>query len=212
MTLHSDMVPASATTPAKKNIFQRLNLKMIAGVFIGAIIIGLFWYTLAGPGKPILEQKLASLVNLKGTSTPQVEPSPVASTKTPFKPSETPTAKATITRIITPTRTRTALPTLHSETATQTPKDTCIDVLSISLENVGQSLCVRGTVIEIVDRPNIFMLVFSKEKNAFYWVSYDMVWKAAEVNTCYQIYGIIRQIANSPILVFDYSNIPTVCP
>jgi len=73
-------------------------------------------------------------------------------------------------------------------------------------------LCVQGTVIEIIDKPNYFMLIFSNKPASFYWVSYDMVWSQAEVDTCYQIRGTIKQIANSPILVFDYSNIPEVCP
>ena len=74
------------------------------------------------------------------------------------------------------------------------------------LLDVGQTLCVQGKLIEIVDKPNSFMLVFSNKPGAFYWVSYDIVWSQAKVDTCYQIRGKINQIANSPILVFDYSN------
>jgi hypothetical protein len=212
MTLHPDMVPSSSGTPAKKNILQRLNLQIIGGIFIGLVILGLIWYSLAGPGKPILEQKLASLVNLEATSTQQADPSPIPVTKTPPEPSKTPKASPTTRRTNTPTSRIIASPTLSPATTTPTSSNACRDVLTITLVDVGQTLCVQGTVIEIVDRPNNFMLVFSKEKNAFYWVSYDMIWKAAEVNTCYQIHGMIRQIASSPILVFDYSNIPMVCP
>jgi hypothetical protein len=206
------MVPASSATPAQKNILQRLNLKIIGGIFIGLVILGVIWYSLSGPGKPILEQKLASLVNIQPTSTQQVDPSPIPVTKTPPRPSKTPMASPTTRRTNTPTSIIIASPTLPPATTTPTSSDTCRDVSTITLADVGQTLCVHGTLIEIVDRPNSFMLVFSKEKNAFYWVSYDMVWKDAEVNTCYQIHGMIRQIANSPILVFDYSNIPMVCP
>jgi len=210
--LRSDMLPASSALPASKNFIQYINLKNIGGVFIGLVIIGLILYSLAGSGRPILEQKLASLVNIKATTTLQIVPSPLQSTNTPPLPTNTslpsPTLRPTNTPTIRIIASHTKIPTV----ITSTPTPACRHVSTISLSDVGQTLCVQGIVIEIIDKPNNFMLVFSNERNAFYWVSYDMVWTQAKVDTCYQIRGKIRQIANSPILVFDYSNTPVVCP
>jgi hypothetical protein len=38
------------------------------------------------------------------------------------------------------------------------------------------------------------------------------VWSQAELDTCYQTTGKIDQIANSPVLIFGYSNLPEICP
>jgi hypothetical protein len=211
-TFRSDMLPASSALPASKNILQRLNLKIIGGVLIGLVILGLIWFSLAGPGRPILEQNLANLVNLQATSTKQVVSSPLPATNTPSQPSNTPNASPTVGPTATSTLKIVSSPTLLPATKTPTSSPACRDVSTITLADVGQTLCVQGTVIEIIDKLNNFMLIFSNERGAFYWVSYDMVWSQAEVDTCYQIRGTIRQIANSPILVFNYSNIPEVCP
>jgi hypothetical protein len=210
--LRSDMLPASTVLPASKNIVQRLNLKIIGGVLIGLIILGWIWFSLVGPGRPILEHNLARLVNLKATSTQHVVPSPILPTNTPPQPSHTPFPSPMVHPSNTSTTKIVASPTKKPATITPTPTPTCRDVSTITLADVGQTLCVQGTVIEIVDKPNYFMLVFNNQRGAFYWVSYDMVWSQAEVDTCYQIRGTISQIANSPILVFDYNNIPEVCP
>ena len=73
-------------------------------------------------------------------------------------------------------------------------------------------MCIEGIIIETVANPTDFMVIFSHERNAFYWVSYDLVWSKAELDTCYQVKGTIDRIGNSPVLVFGYKNLPEVCP
>ena len=209
-SMRTDMVPASSALPESKKIIQRVNLKAIGGGFIGLVILGLIWLALAGPGRPFLEQNLAKLLKIKSTSTQLEVPNSMNVTNTPAKPIITLSASPTFRPTYTPTIKIVASPA-HLP-STNTPIPLCRDVLSITLADIGQTLCVQGTVIEIINLPDNFMLIFSDEPGAFYWVSYDMVWSKAEINTCYQIHGMIRQIANSPILVFDYSNIPEVCP
>jgi hypothetical protein len=87
----------------------------------------------------------------------------------------------------------------------------CVNALTITLADVGKSLCVQGTVIETLDKPSFFMVLFSYEKGAFYWVTYDMVWSRGKIDTCYQITGKIDRIGNSPMLVFNYDNLPKEC-
>jgi hypothetical protein len=94
---------------------------------------------------------------------------------------------------------------------TTTPASECRDVNTITLADVGKTLCVQGIVIETVEKPSNFMVIFSTKKGAFYWVTYDMVWSKGEINKCYQISGMINQLANSPVLVFNYKNLPKEC-
>jgi hypothetical protein len=210
--LRSDMLAASEVEPAQKNIFQLINLKLLIGIFIGLIILGLILYSLIGPGRSFLEEKLVSLKRMEATSAQQIKPTLLLVTDTPIQPSSTPTKIPTAR----PTNTVVAeiLPSLTRvpDTSTPTSVSSCRDALTITLADVGQALCVQGTVIETITNPTNFMVIFSAEKGSFYWLSYDLVWSQAELDTCYQTTGTIDQIANSPVLVFGYNNLPKPCP
>jgi hypothetical protein len=210
--LRSDLLSASEALPAKKSIFQRENLILAVGILLGLFIIVLIWYTIAGPGRPILEQNLVSLVHKRSSPSKQVTPTAILATNTPSQPTNTPYSSPTFR----PTNTQiveiATSPTPISVVVTPTPTSSCRDALTITLADVGKSMCVQGVVIETVTNPIYFMLIFSNARGAFYWVSYDNVWSEAELDTCYQIEGTINQIANSPMLVFGYSNLPKVCP
>jgi hypothetical protein len=210
--LRSDMVPGSWAIPAKKNIFQRININFLLGVLLIALIIGLIWYFVSGPGSPILQGKLASLVTREVTPTQTVTPTRI--------PSATITPLPTYTPITTPTLRPTKTPVIGMATSTkaieETPTPTtgsgCRDALTITLADVGKALCVKGVVIRTVERPAVFTIAFSNEPGAFYWATYDLVWSKGELDTCYQIQGTISQIGISPLIVFGYSNLPEECP
>jgi hypothetical protein len=212
--LRSDLLAASEVEPAKKNILQQVTPKILIGIFIGLLIIALILYLLIGPGRSILERKLIALKREEPTYTQQVKPTAIPATGTPLKPSSTPTHTPTIRPTNTEIAVINASPTQIPPTATVTPtsESACRDALSVTLADVGQTLCVRGTIIETVANPTNFMVIFSKEKGSFYWLTYDLVWSQAELDTCYQTTGKIDQIANSPILLFGYSNLPEICP
>lgn len=209
--LRSDMVPASNVQPAKKSILQRDNLKIAVGILLGIVIIGFILYIAIGAGRPALEQNLVSLANKDITPTPSPTPTTFLPTKTPIQPTNTPYPSPTIRPTNTPVVKNIVLPTQAPPTPTPTAA-VCRDALSITLADVGQTLCVRGNVIETVSHPTDFMVIFSHEKNAFYWVSYDLVWSQAELDTCYKTNGTIDRIGNSPMLVFNYKNLPEACP
>jgi hypothetical protein len=211
-TLRTDMVPASDAQPARKSIFQRENLIVAVGILFSLVIIGLIIYLLTGPGRPTLEQGLVSLVRTEITSTKAVTSSPFPATNTPPQPSNTPHQSPTFRPTITPVVEIVVSPTLIPASATSTSAPECRDVLTITLTDVGQTLCVQGVVIETVANPTDFMVIFSNKPGAFYWVSYDLVWSKAELDTCYQTRGMIERIANSPVLLFNYSNLPVACP
>ena len=211
MTLRSDMLPGSRTLPERVNILRLINLKVLLGIFIGLVFVILVWFLAAGPARPVVENMLVSLARRDATPTSTLLPSPIPATMTlppptnTSRPIMTPLPSATIEIIET-----TSTPV--QETTSPTPLSGCRDALTITLADVGQTMCIQGTIISTVENPTNFMVVFSNEPGAFYWVTYDFVWSKAEKDTCYQVTGTISQIANSPVLVFGYNNIPEVCP
>ena len=211
-TLRSDMNLVSDVSPEKKRILERLNLKIIFGILLTLFIIVLTWFMIGGPGRPILEHNLVLIVHTSATPTQEVTPSLVPVTNTPPQPSSTPIPSPTIRPTSTPTVRSVASPTVLTPTTTSTDASTCRDALTITLADVGQTLCVKGIVIETIERPNAFMVIFSDLPESFYWVSYDMVWSKAKLDTCYQTTGTIKQLGNRPIMLFGYSNIPEICP
>jgi hypothetical protein len=209
-TIRSDMNLVSDTSPEKNNFIQRINLKLLFGILLTLFIIVLAWFMLGGPGRPILEHNLAVLVQENATSTQQIAPTAMPPTATPA-PSSTPVPSPTFHPTHTPTAKAAASPTTRFPTPSPTAISACRDVLSITLTDVGQTICVQGIIIQTIDRPNAFMVIFSEKTGSLYWVSYDMVWSKAELDTCYQTTGTIKQLGSRPILLFGYNNIPEKC-
>jgi len=208
--LRTDMIPASDVSPAKKDVFQRVNLKLIVGILFSLVMLAIILYFGVGGGRPILENSLTNLVQVTLTPTKSATPTRNTPSTTP-SPSKTPIPTNTPKPTSTPTKKTIVSPTIEVITSTPT-SNTCRDVLSITLDDVGQTLCVQGTVTELISNPNNFMVVFSYEPGAFYWVTYDLVWSKAEIGKCYQATGEIFKINKSPVLVFDFRNIPEECP
>jgi len=219
--LRTDMVPTSDAKPAAESIVKRDTLKTAVGIMLGLVILAFILFIIIGPGRPDLEYTLASLAHLTSTPTLEVSPTSFPPTKTLPPPTRTPTPTPLPTSTpssrptIRPTRTAVLAaldsPTPPPPTASATASG-CRDVLSITLADVGQTLCVKGTVTNIVTSPTTFMLAFTNKPGAFFWASYDMVWTKAKVKHCYQITGKIERMANNPILLFNYHNIPEECP
>jgi hypothetical protein len=218
------MVPASEAQPTDKNIFQRINIKLIGGILIIIVILGIFIYILSGSGRSKLENSLAGLAPTSVTPISTIRPTIVSTTEkvtqvsnTPFvSPTFRPTRTQAIVIIGTPTnRPIKATPIV---TTTQTAvksvavESNCRDVLSITMADVGQTLCVQGTIIDTIENPTNYIVIFNTRKGSFYWVTYDMVWSKGEVDKCYQLNGKIDHLANSPVLVFSYNNLPEECP
>jgi hypothetical protein len=217
-TLRSDMVPASDVVPAKESVLHRETLRIAVGIVLGVIILSFLFYILIGPGRPILEHNLAILAHQTSTPSQIVTQTPIPPTKSPFSPTNTPyppSPTPTLTSTVSPTNTPVvqmlASPTYLSPTPSPTVVN-CRDALSITLADVGQTLCVQGVVIETISNPTNFMVIFSNKRSSFYWVSYDVVWSKAKLKTCYQTIGKIEQIGNAPLLVFNFKNLPKVCP
>jgi hypothetical protein len=212
--LRTDMVPSSKVQPARESVVKHENIKVAVGILLGLVIVGLILFLGIGPGRPTLENGLASLADREFTPTstfttttePATKTSTPTSTQTPQSPTSSPfpTLRPTNTQVLVVQSTATPIAPSATEPG-------CRDALSITLADVGQTLCVKGTVIETINDPSGFMVIFSTEPGSFYWVSYDWAWTKAKKNTCYQITGEIYQMGLNPILLFGYHNQPEVC-
>jgi len=211
-SLRAEMLPAAEEQPAKKSIFQPEYLRIAVGILLGLFVLTLLWYLLVGPGRSDLEKNLASLANRGATPSPTSTFTPLPPTSTPIPPSLTPSPTFTKRPTNTPVVGLNLLATSTTQEITPTTSSSCRQTSSIALDDVGQTMCVQGIILETVTNPTDFMVIFSYEKNAFYWVSYDLVWSIGEPDECYQIQGTIDRIGNSPVLVFGYQNLPEACP
>jgi hypothetical protein len=201
-----DWLPSSRVAPdhGLKAGFRLLNPLRVLLILLILVVVFLAWLFYAGPGRPTLESVLVSLAR-RPTPTSTPTSTRPAATATQVKPS------ATVAPSRTPTRPRPTDTLTPEVVVSPTSESGCLDVLAITLEDVGETACVEGTILRAEEHPNGFLIIFSDQKNAFYLVSYDLVWKQADEGLCIRTTGKIQQIGNSPVMVFGYSNLPEVC-
>jgi hypothetical protein len=209
--LRAEMLPASHASPRFKAYPRRqITTRRVVTLFVVLALAGLGWYFGIGPGRPGLERGLVSLVQLaRQVAMPTSTPLP---TDTPIPP--LPSTTSTPTATLRPTTSTT--PVLPTETPTvaptETPESTCRDFSTVTLEDVGQEMCVQGTVIEVIENISDTLIIFSYEAGSLYLVTYDVAWPDATEGTCYQATGEIQRLLSSPVIVFGYNNLPTECP
>ncbi len=208
--LRAEMLPASQASPRFKAYRQRFTLRRGLTLLVVLALAGLGWYFGIGPGRPGLEKGLVSLVRLaRQIGMPTATPLP---TDTPIPP--LPSTTSTLTATLRPTASATpALPTETPTVApTETPESTCRDFSTVTLEDVGQEMCVQGTVIEVIQNSANTLIIFGVEAGAMYLVTYDVAWPDGTEGTCYQVTGEIQRLLSSPVIVFGYNNLPMECP
>ena len=213
VSLRAEMLPASEISPdMRKFRTTRFNPRKLVAVLGFIILMGVGWFFYAGPGRPVLESVLSALARqpqLSVTATPTipVQTEIVVASKITIRPSNTPTR----TPFLSPSATLAAV--LSTPTIEPSPTSVfgCVDVLTITMEDVGKTLCVRGVIEYFEARQSGFLIAFSNEKGAMYWVSYDLVWEPAKKSLCVEVTGEVMQIANTPVIVFGYTNLPVVC-
>lgn len=213
VSLRAEMLPSSEIAPDLAKFRWSALSPLKIGAIIGLIILlGLSWIFSAGPGRPILEDALAGMLRV---TEPTITPTApvVFETEVVFLPTKT--VRATNTPTITPRPIPTATETVVVDTPTSepTPKSVtdCVDVLAVTIEDVGKTMCVRGVILNFEERPSGFLMAFSNKENSMYWVSYDLVWKPAEEGLCVEVTGEVMQIADTPIIIFGYNNLPVIC-
>jgi len=223
VSLRAEMLPASEISPdLGRSRFSSISPLKIGALLGFLLLLGLGWLFSVGPGRPVLEKVLSGLVREPQTQMTATPTIPIK-TEVAIVPTETVRAENTPTRTPRPLPSATAAvateamasETPASEKPTSAPSPTtasgCVDVLSVTVEDVGKTVCVRGEILSFEARPSGFLIAFSNQSGAMYWVSYDLVWAPAKEGLCVEVTGEVMQIANSPVLIFGYQNLPQIC-
>lgn len=210
--LRAEMLPSSQASPRFRAYRRRFLTTGRVGAFLILLgLAGLGWYFGIGPGRPGLESRLVALVNLARsyampTSTPLPTERPI-----PPLPSITPTPTRTPQLLSSATPTLPAItPTIP--TPTETAESSCRDFSTLTLDNVGEELCVQGTVVEVIETAGNTLILFGYNPGSFYLVTYDVDWPDGTIGTCYQVTGEVQRLLSSPVIVFGYNNLPMECP
>jgi hypothetical protein len=194
----------------------RFSPRKLVAILGFIILIGVGWFLYAGPGRPLLEEVLLRLMPEPQAVVPAASTVSI-DTETAVVPTNTVRAMNTPTRTPRPEPSATTVAVVIMGTPTSealaspTTASGCIDVTTITLEDLGKTLCVRGVIENFEARPTGFIIAFGNEKGSMYWVSYDLVWEPAKKGLCVEVTGEVMQIASSPVIVFGYQNIPVIC-
>jgi DNA-directed RNA polymerase subunit RPC12/RpoP len=220
----------------RKKRFKRIFTLVL--ILLLLVLLGLL---ALGPGKPVLKKGLnllnsrptrspTSLVMLKNTPTPAGEtpvkptsPAPRASL-TPVKPITPPatpteaklTNKTTATPAPTQTETATASPTITATleptfTATVPGPAGCVPALSITMDDVGKTLCVTGTVVFTLQSDTAFSIYFSNDDGYFRIVVYDRVYNDIKKGVCLKVTGEIKTLTGIPVMALGYNDVIEFC-
>jgi hypothetical protein len=144
-------------------------------------------------------------------------PSLVLAQRTPTQtrpaPSDIPSPTATRPR---PSPTALPTPTISEPTPTEEPTavaaPACLDALSITAADAGQTVCITGVVYRAETNNGVFMITFSKDWGNFYLLSYNREWKEAQPGVCIQVTGEIEMLGTIPVIAFGYQNELSLCP
>jgi hypothetical protein len=143
-------------------------------------------------------------------------PSLVLAQRTPTQtrpaPTDLPSPTATRPR---PSPTALQTPTISEPTPTEEPTavaaPACLDALSITAADAGQTVCITGVVYRAEKNNGVFMITFSKDWGNFYLLSYNREWKEAQAGVCIQVTGEIEMLGTIPVIAFGYQNELSLC-
>jgi len=219
---------------------RKKDLKKFLSIGVVFLLICLMVFLVLGPGKPVLKKGLNLLsarptrsptngLIIKDTLTPTgalrasiTTQSLAIATNTPGKHSATPTAlagfiptkKVTATNTLTRTPTSTSSPTATLELTPTAPvlvENGCTPALSVTLDDVGKTLCVTGTVIFTMQNDTAFSIYFSNDDGYFRIVIYDRVPTDIKKNVCVRVTGEIKMLTGIPVMALGYHDVIEIC-
>lgn len=130
-----------------------------------------------------------------------------ASPAAPLPPTATATRIPTFTPIPTPTEADTPTP----ELPTDTPVPACLDATTITLDYVGQDVCIQGPVVRSYYQEPAYYLIFSNDQSSFYIVSYDLKLDLVNPGECVRARGTIQKLQADPIMVLGPKDVLEPC-
>lgn len=157
--------------------------------------------------KPTSPTPKVSLSDTRLSSTPAASTGTNATSKAGV--ALTPTKKITTTTIpLIPSATYTLIPTPIPITTNQSD---CVQALSVTLVDVGKTLCVMGTVEYTTQKGNSFSIYFSKDEGYFRIVVYDRVPNGIKKGVCVKVTGVIKELLNGPVIAPGYNDVIEIC-
>lgn len=162
------------------------RLGWTVALFVIAIAVGFTWLN--------LENLKDTLIPITGITPQEDNPAQV--------PLPTPKLK------LVPTHTATH--ELSSPTQ-ETTTSRCRSWQTISLDDVGQTLCVQGTIATAYKNEEASFIVFGRGPEDFYLLSYDhdlSGWRGGE---CVRHEGTVQQLGLNPVMVIGYNQTLKAC-
>jgi DNA-directed RNA polymerase subunit RPC12/RpoP len=220
---------------------RKKKFKKILLLVLSLLLLIFLGFLALGPGKPVLKKGFnllnarptrspTMLALLNNTSTPagkttskpttpapRVSPTPVKSSVTPAtiigaKPTNKFTATSAPTRTkaakASPTITETSEPT---STATIPGPTDCVPALSITMNDLGKTLCVTGTVVFTLQKDNAFSIYFSNDDGYFRIVVYDRTYNNIKKGVCVKVIGEIKTLTSIPVMALGYNDVIEIC-
>jgi len=172
----------------------RFKLPLIAGV----VLFLLAMVFLIRRFDPVSGKPAAVVLPTNTNTQPAVE---IILSPTPIP--QTPTRAPTSTEMPTPAPTSTITPT---------ERPACLNALDVTVENIGETICVEGTVTKAYFQEPAFYIIFGNASDAFYMFSYDRRFDSLVPGDCVRITGKIQSLKNDPIIVITARDILETCP
>ena len=95
---------------------------------------------------------------------------------------------------------------------TTVPMRLCPDWSTISLSDLGKTMCVQGNVNSAyTSSEGVYYITFNDNRDIFYALIYDFVYKDITRGECIRIYGLIEKLGHSPVIVIKDPDNLTDC-
>ena len=79
----------------------------------------------------------------------------------------------------------------------------CTPSESVTLDDVGKTMCVTGKVIQTIERTTAFSILVGTRSDSFFFVSYERTYNLNK-GTCIFAEGEIVQLGKNPIMLVGY--------
>ncbi len=211
--LRDVFLPTSQAVPERGGLKSslRINLGRLLGVLALLVVLALGWVFVAGPGRPALESALLALAERSVSPTSTLTATPEATATLPPAPTSEPSATPR------PSRTPTQVPPTFTPTPefSPTPESACRDISTFTLDDVGREVCAQGTVLRLQQGEGWLLVIFNNKAGSMYWVtydvSYDYVQQYAPEGACVNVTAVVENLDGTPILTFNWRNLPQPC-
>jgi hypothetical protein len=220
----------------RKKGFKRVLLFALTMLILGALV-----FLALGPGKPVIRKGLnllsarptrgpTNLVLINGTQTPakaftatatrsqtkatttpgkpSVSSTSIVAGNSPQKSSASPTFTQTGTSTASPAPTETLAPTLTSPAPGESD---CTLALAVTVDDVGKTLCVTGTVVFTMQTETTFSIYFSNDDGYFRIVIYDRIPTDIKKDVCIRVTGEIKILTGIPVIALGYHDVIDIC-